>query len=29
MFEIKHQLAAVAKHMNLEEVDLKGADDED
>lgn len=29
MFEIKHQLAAVAKYMNLEEVDLKGAEDED
>jgi serine/threonine-protein kinase len=29
MFEIRHQLAAVAKYMNLEEVDLKGADDED
>jgi serine/threonine-protein kinase len=29
MFEIKHQLAAVAKYMNLEEVDLKGADDDE
>ena len=29
MFEIQHQLAAVAKYMNLEEVDLKGAEDDD
>jgi serine/threonine-protein kinase len=29
MFEIKNQLAAVAKYMGLEEVDLKGADEED
>lgn len=29
MFDIKQQLAEVAKQMNLEEVDLKGADDDD
>jgi serine/threonine-protein kinase len=29
MFEIQNQLSAVAKHMGLEEVDLKGAEDED
>ena len=29
MFEIKHQLAAVAKHMGLEEVDLQGAEDDE
>lgn len=29
MFEIKHQLAAVAKYLGLQEVDLKGADDEE
>jgi len=29
MFEIKNQLAAVAKYMGLEEVDLKGADEEE
>src|SRR3954469_16632103 len=29
MFEVKNQLAAVAKYLGLEEVDLKGADDED
>jgi len=29
MFEIKNQLAAVAKYRNLKEVDLKGADDDD
>lgn len=29
MFEIKNQLAAVAKYMGLQEVDLKGADDEE
>ena len=29
MFEIKNQLAAVAKYMGLEEVDLKGAEDDD
>jgi serine/threonine protein kinase len=29
MFEIKNQLAAVAKYMGLQEVDLKGAEDEE
>jgi serine/threonine-protein kinase len=29
MFEIQHQLEAVAKHMGLEPVDLKGAEDEE
>lgn len=29
MFEIRDQLSAVAKHMGLAEVDLRGADDED
>jgi serine/threonine-protein kinase len=29
MFDVKNQLAAVAKQMGLQEVDLKGADDED
>lgn len=29
MFEIKNQLGAVAKYMGLEEVDLKGADDDE
>ena len=29
MFEIRDQLSAVAKHMGLEEVDLRGADEED
>jgi serine/threonine-protein kinase len=29
MFEIKNQLAAVAKYMGLEEVDLKGADEDE
>lgn len=29
MFEIKNQLAAVAKYMGLEEVDLKGAEDDE
>lgn len=29
MFEIKNQLAAVAKYLGLQEVDLKGADDEE
>jgi eukaryotic-like serine/threonine-protein kinase len=29
MFEIQHQIDAVAKHMGLEPVDLKGAEDEE
>jgi hypothetical protein len=29
MFEMRDQLSAVAKHMGLAEVDLRGADDED
>ena len=29
MFEIRDQLSAVAKHMGLAEVDLRGADDEE
>ena len=29
MFEVKNQLAAVAKYLGLEEVDLKGADEEE
>jgi serine/threonine-protein kinase len=29
MFEVKNQLAAVAKYMGLEEVDLRGADEEE
>jgi len=29
MFEIHHQLSAVAKYMGLEEVDLKGAEDDE
>jgi serine/threonine-protein kinase len=29
MFEVAQQLAAIAKTMGLEDVDLKGADDED
>jgi hypothetical protein len=29
MFEIKNQLAAVARYRNLKEVDLRGADDDE
>jgi serine/threonine-protein kinase len=29
MFEVKHQLAAVAKYMGLTPADLKGADDDE
>jgi hypothetical protein len=29
MFEIRDQMSAVAKHMGLAEVDLRGADEDD